>query len=186
MKKEKWGSLGKNINAMKWINKRSPKNLTKVAEQDQLTTLTTGYKPAKSTRFITLLFFVSDPESASFMIWSNVIVTTVWALLLVAFILVEATVLLAVPVDESNYACLIIELISWWNNCSFMCYGRCFKNIWRKTFNWSNYISLDLLQSHLTVTIGKKSFFGFVSRSNCWNLRTGQWSDLNIFVIEFN
>lgn len=52
--------------------------------------------PAKSTRFITLLFLVSDPDSL-LMIWSNVMVTTVWALLLVAFMLVEATVRLAVP-----------------------------------------------------------------------------------------
>lgn len=52
--------------------------------------------PAKSTRFITLLFLVSDPDSL-LMIWSNVMVTTVWALLLVAFMLVDATVRLAVP-----------------------------------------------------------------------------------------
>lgn len=55
--------------------------------------------PAKSTRFITLLFLVSDPDSL-LMIWSNVMVTTVWALLLVAFMLVEATVRLAVPMGE--------------------------------------------------------------------------------------
>lgn len=52
--------------------------------------------PAKSTKFITLLFLVSDPDSL-LMIWSNVMVTTVWALLLVAFMLVDATVRLAVP-----------------------------------------------------------------------------------------
>lgn len=56
-------------------------------------------EPAKSTRFITLLFLVSDPDSL-LMIWSNVIVTTVWALLLVAFMLVDATVRLAVPGGE--------------------------------------------------------------------------------------
>lgn len=55
--------------------------------------------PAKSTKFITLLFLVSDPDSL-LMIWSNVMVTTVWALLLVAFMLVEATVRLAVPMGE--------------------------------------------------------------------------------------
>lgn len=55
--------------------------------------------PAKSTRFITLLFLVSDPDSL-LMIWSNVMVTTVWALLLVAFMLVDATVRLAVPMGE--------------------------------------------------------------------------------------
>ena len=55
------------------------------------------HSPAKSTKFIVLLFLVSE-EAAFFVIWSNVIVTTVWARLLVAFMFVDATVLLAVPV----------------------------------------------------------------------------------------
>lgn len=67
--------------------------------------------PAKSTRFITLLFLVSDPDSL-LMIWSNVMVTTVWALLLVAFMLVDATVRLAVPegelIQHNNYSKLLL------------------------------------------------------------------------------
>ena len=51
--------------------------------------------PAKSTRFMVLLFLVS-PFSV-LMIWSNMMVTTVWALLLVAFMLVDATVRDVVP-----------------------------------------------------------------------------------------
>ncbi len=56
--------------------------------------------PAKSTRFITELFFVSPPSFL--VIWSNIMVTTVCALLLVAFILVAATVLLAVPENHTR------------------------------------------------------------------------------------
>lgn len=67
--------------------------------------------PAKSTRFITLLFLVSDPDSL-LMIWSNVMVTTVWALLLVAFMLVDATVRLAVPegelIQNNHYSKLLL------------------------------------------------------------------------------
>lgn len=67
--------------------------------------------PAKSTRFITLLFLVSDPDSL-LMIWSNVMVTTVWALLLVAFMLVDATVRLAVPegelIQHNHYSKLLL------------------------------------------------------------------------------
>ena len=54
------------------------------------------YQPAKSTKFMLLLFFVSCPDSF-LLIWSNMMVTTVWARELVAFICVAATVRLAVP-----------------------------------------------------------------------------------------
>ncbi len=56
--------------------------------------------PAKSTRFMTELFFVS-PDSF-LVIWSKTMVTTVCARLLVAFMFVEARVLLAVPACEGS------------------------------------------------------------------------------------
>ena len=62
---------------------------------------TSWYLPAKSTKLITLDFFVSCPTSF-LLIWSNWIVTTVWALLLVAFICVAATVLFDVPVTSGQ------------------------------------------------------------------------------------
>lgn len=55
------------------------------------------HKPARSTKFMLLLFLVSWPVWF-LLIWSKTIVTTVWALELVAFICVAATVRLAVPV----------------------------------------------------------------------------------------
>jgi len=67
----------------------------------QITNTTPSVLPAKSTRFITLLFLVSDPISF-LMIWSKVMVTTVWARLLVAFMLVDATVRLDVPEKQGK------------------------------------------------------------------------------------
>ena len=48
------------------------------------------HSPARSTRFMVELFLVSPPSVL--MIWSKMMVTTVWARLLVAFMFVEATV----------------------------------------------------------------------------------------------
>lgn len=60
-----------------------------------------SHKPARSTKFMLLLFLVSWPVWF-LLIWSKTIVTTVWALELVAFIWVAATVRLAVPVGWNN------------------------------------------------------------------------------------
>lgn len=58
---------------------------------------------------MTELFLVSDPVS-SLDIWSNMIVTTVWARDDVAFMLVDATVLFAVPAETSNRVTLRVTV----------------------------------------------------------------------------
>lgn len=63
--------------------------------------------PAKSTRLMILLFLVSCPDSF-FVICSNMMVTTVCARELVAFIWVAATVLLEVPKKETNMLILSV------------------------------------------------------------------------------
>lgn len=70
-------------------------DLKTTSAQSRCTGNTILHWPAKSTRFMTELFFVS-PLSV-LMIWSKIMVTTVWARLLVAFMLVEATVRDCVP-----------------------------------------------------------------------------------------
>lgn len=62
--------------------------------------------PARSTRFITLDFLLSPPPTP-LVNWSNVMVTTVCALLLVAFMLVDATVRTAVPAhnEKAQFYC---------------------------------------------------------------------------------
>lgn len=61
-------------------------------------------EPARSTRLISDTFsFKGIPFSLSKNLYLNVIVVTVWALLLVAFMLVDPIVLLLVPISIYCY-----------------------------------------------------------------------------------